>query len=121
MYYICFMAPPLLFLKADKNWRQMFVLNTPFSALLLAFNPISILSFFQKVLIKEKEISVIARDKPQKQGSSFAHYLPPQYFLIAIYLFFHCLAIAIELEASQALHLCSVLHIFVQLPVNKYQ
>lgn len=81
VYEICFTAPRLLFPRADKNWIQMFVLNALFHALLLAFNPISLLSLLQKVL---KSISDSQR-KNTKAGLEFctpclSQPSPPQYF-----------------------------------------
>lgn len=100
----------------------MFVLNVLFSALLLAFNPISLLSFLQKVL---RSISDSQR-KDTKSGFQFCMLcLPhtisiPKLFGCYIPIFF-CLAVANELEGSQALHLCSVLYILVQTSFRKYE
>lgn len=81
---ICFMASPLLFLTADKNWRKMFVLNALFSALLPAFN-----SALSRKCKKKNSDS-------QKENTKTAF----QFCLLPPPTIFFSLPIVIELEAS---------------------
>lgn len=64
------MAPHPLFLREDENWRKMLVLNALFSALLLAFSPVSLLSLPQEVIRN-------IRDREKTQRSPVLHAVSP--------------------------------------------